>query len=113
MKDKIIFTATKSRLSIEISDCSVDIVVVDGVYSQFLVNLPSTLFGSREFGQFWQHIEQVNNVANLFTPLVETEYNEQSHIKYVAFIRNVLNAHTQVRDNWKNCEIVLRGELNV
>lgn len=112
MKHKVVFTAEKHKLSIEVENCRVEIVVVDGVYSQFWVNLPSTSFGLREFGQVRQHIERIYNVANLLTPLAETEYNEQSHINYVAFIRNVLNAHTQMGDNWQNVEIILKGSLN-
>ncbi len=112
MKNKVIFNAEKYKLSIEIDSCSVEIVVVNGVYSDFWVNLPSQSFGLNEFGQVRKHIERIYNVANLLTPLSETEYNEQSHIKYVSFIRNVLNAHTRIRDNWQNCEIVLKGELN-
>lgn len=112
MKHKVVFNAERRKLSIEVENCSVEIVVVDGVYSQLWVNLPSLSFGLRQFNEAKEHIKRIDNVANLFTPLVKSEYNEEAHINYVKFIRNVLNAHTQVRDNWKDCEIILRGELN-
>lgn len=112
MKHKVIFNAERYKLSIEIENCSVEIVVVNGVYSDFWVNLPSQSFGLNEFGQVRKHIERIYNVASMLTHLAETEYNEQSHIRFVVLIRNILNAHVRIRENWQNCEIVLKGELN-
>jgi hypothetical protein len=112
MKHKVIFNAEKYKLSIEIDNCSVEIVVVNGVYSDFWVNLPSQSFGINEFIQVSRHIERITNVIYMLTHFAEKEYNEQSHIKFVALIRNVLNGNVLIRDNWQNCEIVLKGELN-